>query len=78
MLCNDERVIGVFVYAITHLRTHANTHTHTHTHTHTQIDSQNPYMAMFVGEPYVYTIDAENLTEVEQTLQRIVELPVSI
>jgi alpha-1,3(6)-mannosylglycoprotein beta-1,6-N-acetyl-glucosaminyltransferase len=30
---------------------------------------------MFVGEPYVYTIDAENLTEVELTIQRILAQP---
>ena len=43
-----------------------------------QIDSQNPYMAMFVGEPYVYTFDAENMTEVKLTIERILEQPVSI
>ena len=45
--------------------------------THVQIDSQNPYVATFVGEPYVYTFDAENMTEVELTIQRILEQPVS-
>ena len=58
------------------VRTHTY-HTHTHTHTHGQIDSQNPYMAAFVGEPYVYTFNAENLTEVELTVQRILKQPVS-
>jgi hypothetical protein len=32
-------------------------------------------MAAFVGEPYVYTFNAENLTEVELTVQRILKQP---
>ena len=41
------------------------------------LTSQNPYTADFIGEPYVYTINIENRTEVAQTLESIMQRTVS-
>lgn len=37
----------------------------------TQITSQNPYAEVFVGKPFVQTVDIRNLTEVEEALREI-------
>ena len=36
-----------------------------------QITSQNPYAEVFVGKPFVQTVDIKNLTEVEEALRDI-------
>ena len=35
------------------------------------LTSQNPYAEMFIGEPYVYTIDMEKKEEVANTLKKL-------
>ncbi|KAJ7360214.1 Alpha-1,6-mannosylglycoprotein 6-beta-N-acetylglucosaminyltransferase A [Desmophyllum pertusum] len=37
-----------------------------------KITSQNPYAEVFVGKPFVQTVDINNLTEVEEALQEII------
>ena len=36
-----------------------------------QVTSQNPYLEDFLGKPCVYTLDMDNMAEVEQTLKEI-------
>jgi len=43
-----------------------------------QITSQNPYAEVFVGEPFVQTVNIENIAEVEEALQRILDSSVSM
>ena len=38
---------------------------------HEQITSQNPYAEVFVGEPFVQTVNINNMKEVEEALQKI-------
>ncbi|XP_020630378.1 alpha-1,6-mannosylglycoprotein 6-beta-N-acetylglucosaminyltransferase A-like [Orbicella faveolata] len=38
-----------------------------------KITSQNPYVEVFVGEPFVQTVNIENIAEVEEALQRILD-----
>ena len=38
---------------------------------HEQITSQNPYAEVFVGEPFVQTVNINNMNEVEEALQKI-------
>ena len=38
---------------------------------HEQITSQNPYAEVFVGEPFVQTVNINDMKEVEQALQKI-------
>lgn len=42
-----------------------------------QVTSQNPYAEVFVGEPFVQTVDIENIDEVEEALQKILNSSVS-
>ena len=42
----------------------------------TQITSQNPYAEVFVGKPFVQTVDINNLTEVEEALREIMNTKV--
>ncbi|XP_078364223.1 alpha-1,6-mannosylglycoprotein 6-beta-N-acetylglucosaminyltransferase A-like [Oculina patagonica] len=37
-----------------------------------KVTSQNPYAEVFVGKPFVQTVDIHNLTEVEEALQEII------
>lgn len=37
-----------------------------------KITSQNPYAEVFVGKPFVQTVDIENMTEVEEALRKII------
>ncbi|XP_015757927.1 PREDICTED: alpha-1,6-mannosylglycoprotein 6-beta-N-acetylglucosaminyltransferase A-like [Acropora digitifera] len=37
-----------------------------------KITSQNPYAEVFVGKPFVHTVDINNLTEVEEALRQII------
>ena len=39
--------------------------------------SQSPYLEEFVGEPYVYTVDINNLSEVNETLKKILKKKVT-
>ncbi|XP_021366122.1 alpha-1,6-mannosylglycoprotein 6-beta-N-acetylglucosaminyltransferase A-like isoform X1 [Mizuhopecten yessoensis] len=41
--------------------------------TQRQVTSQHPYAEQFIGEPYVYTIDINNLNEVKDTVAKILE-----
>lgn len=41
------------------------------------LTSQNPYTEMFIGEPYVYTVDIGNREEVNNVLRKMASLPVS-
>lgn len=41
------------------------------------LTSQNPYTEMFIGQPYVYTVDVENREEVNDALMKMASLPVS-
>lgn len=43
-----------------------------------QITSQNPYAEVFVGEPFVQTVNIENIAEVEEALRKILNSSVSI
>lgn len=43
-----------------------------------QITSQNPYAEVFVGEPFVQTVNIENIAEVEEALQKILNSSVSM
>lgn len=43
-----------------------------------QITSQNPYAEVFVGKPFVQTVDIHNLTEVEEALKEIINTEVGI
>ena len=43
-----------------------------------QITSQNPYAEVFVGEPFVQTVDIRNIAEVEEALQKILNSSVSV
>lgn len=43
-----------------------------------QITSQNPYAEVFVGEPFVQTVNIKNLTEVEEALRKIISTKVNI
>ena len=40
------------------------------------LTSQNPYTEMFIGKPYVYTIDMNNKTEVTMAMQDMMSKPV--
>ena len=42
-----------------------------------QVTSQNPYVEVFVGKPFVQTVDINNLTEVEVALHEIVNAKVT-
>lgn len=42
-----------------------------------QVTSQNPYAEVFVGEPFVQTVDIENIDEVEEALRKILNSSVS-
>lgn len=42
-----------------------------------QLTSQHPYAEVFIGEPHVITVDIGNLTLVEDTVKRILNLEVS-
>ena len=42
-----------------------------------QVTSQNPYVEVFVGKPFVQTVDINNLTEVEVALHEIVNTKVT-
>ena len=42
-----------------------------------QITSQNPYAEVFVGEPFVQTVNIENIAEVEEALRKILNSSVS-
>ena len=35
------------------------------------VTSQNPYAEQFMGEPYVYTIDISNVTQVDRIMKKI-------
>lgn len=41
-----------------------------------QLTSQNPYTEMFIGKPYVYTVDIDNLAELTAALKEIATKPV--
>ena len=41
------------------------------------LTSQNPYTEMFIGQPYVYTVDIDNREEVNDVLTKMASLPVS-
>ena len=41
------------------------------------LSSQNPYAEMFIGQPYVYTVDIGNREEVNNVLMKMASLPVS-
>ena len=41
-----------------------------------QVTSQNPYVEVFVGKPFVQTVDINNVTEVEVALQEIIKTKV--
>ena len=41
------------------------------------LTSQNPYAEMFIGQPYVYTVNIENRDEVKNALVKMASLPVS-
>ena len=43
-----------------------------------QLTSQHPYVEVFIGEPHVVTVDIRNLSLVEDTIKRILNLEVSI
>lgn len=43
-----------------------------------QITSQNPYAEVFAGEPFVQTVNIENIAEVEEALRKILNSSVSI
>ena len=43
-----------------------------------QLTSQHPYAEVFIGEPHVATVDIGNLSLVEDTVKRILNLEVSI
>lgn len=43
-----------------------------------QLTSQHPYAEVFIGEPHVVTVDIGNLSLVEDTVKRILNLEVSI
>lgn len=43
-----------------------------------QITSQNPYAEVFVGEPFVQTVNIDNIAEVEEALQKILNSSVSL
>ena len=40
-------------------------------YSHEQITSQNPYAEVFVGGPFVQTVNINNMKEVEEALQKI-------
>jgi len=40
------------------------------------LTSQNPYTEMFIGKPYVYTVDIDNLAELTAALKEIATKPV--
>ena len=42
-----------------------------------QLTSQNPYTELFIGKPYVYTLDIDNLSELTAALKEISTQPVS-
>ncbi|XP_046841428.1 alpha-1,6-mannosylglycoprotein 6-beta-N-acetylglucosaminyltransferase A-like isoform X2 [Xenia sp. Carnegie-2017] len=37
------------------------------------VTSQNPYAEQFIGEPYVYTIDIKNVSEVSRAMEKIMK-----
>jgi hypothetical protein len=37
------------------------------------VTSQNPYAEQFIGEPYVYTIDINNITQVTAAMEKIMK-----
>ncbi|XP_028404637.1 alpha-1,6-mannosylglycoprotein 6-beta-N-acetylglucosaminyltransferase A-like [Dendronephthya gigantea] len=37
------------------------------------VTSQNPYAAQFIGEPYVYTIDMRNVTQITRAMNKIMK-----
>ena len=41
------------------------------------LTSQNPYTEMFIGEPYVYTVNIKNNDELVGVLQKMASMPVS-
>lgn len=41
------------------------------------ITSQNTYAEQFIGEPYVYTIDITNITQVARVMKKIMKTKVS-
>lgn len=49
---------------------------HTSHTSYTQLTSQNPYTEMFIGKPYVYTVDIDNLAELTAALKEIATKPV--
>ena len=44
---------------------------------HHQITSQNPYAEVFIGEPFVQTVNIRNMAEVEEALAKIFNSSVS-
>ena len=40
------------------------------------VTSQNPYAEQFIGEPYVYTIDIKNVSEVSRAMEKIMKTEV--
>lgn len=40
-------------------------------HLYVQVTSQHPYCEEFIGAPYVYTIDVNVLSEVENVMKEI-------
>ena len=47
-----------------------------YTSSHTQLTSQNPYTEMFIGKPYVYTVDIGSSAELTAALKEISTKPV--
>ena len=45
---------------------------------HEQITSQNPYAEVFVGEPFVQTVNINNMDEVEEALRKIMNSSVGL
>ncbi|CAB3987834.1 Hypothetical predicted protein [Paramuricea clavata] len=43
--------------------------------TRRHVTSQNPYAEQFIGEPYVYTIDITNVTQVTRAMKKIMKKP---
>ncbi len=56
---------------------HTNTEFFARKPTSRSLSSQNPYTEMFIGKPYVYTIDMNDPNEVEAALVEMLAQPVS-